>query len=241
MRVMCRKIIYVIGLVLCSKVFALSQSFISSYSLSFGPSFPVGAFSISNLQKKERGLAEPGFYINATFNHNLKGKPYGYTAGLKFASFRRDGEELIDYHVPREAQYMFKIKMGRYNMVSVHGGFFYNLLSQKKVNVRILGHVGLNRVSYADHLFETSDSPVITDAENADAVLSLLYGADVIFTYPLNEKLRFGFNLGFFAGHAKYYAEWRVGIPSNMYYGNNTIKQPIAAINSGLVMSFKVN
>lgn len=111
----------------------------NNLTFSLGPSFPVGVFSIYDFQKKERGLAEPGFYINAAFNHNLKGKPYGYTAGLKFASFTRDGEVLIDSHVPEEGQYLFKIKMGKYNMADVHGGFFYDLLSKKKINVRILG------------------------------------------------------------------------------------------------------
>lgn len=103
------------------------------------------------------------------------------------------------------------------------------------------GHVGLNRVSYANHLFQTSDAPILTDAERADAVLSLFYGTDLDFSYPLSDKLRLGFNIGFFAGRATYYTEWSVGIPGDMAYGKETEKQQIAAINTGLVISYKVN
>ncbi|MBX2894031.1 MAG: hypothetical protein KF763_01220 [Cyclobacteriaceae bacterium] len=114
------------------------------------------------------------------------------------------------------------------------------MVGKKKVNVRLSGHVGLNRVSYADHLFATKHTPVLTDAQSADATLSLLYGTGVILTYPLNEKLRLGLNVGFFAGRATYKTTWKFGIPSNMASGPETVKQPIAAINSGLVISYEL-
>ncbi|MBX2894032.1 MAG: hypothetical protein KF763_01225 [Cyclobacteriaceae bacterium] len=117
-----RRIISLIGLVLCIKVSALSQSFIFDYTLKFGPAFPIGEFSNYDFQKGERGLAQPGFYIDASFVHNLKNKPFGYQAGFRFSSFSRDGEELFDTHVPEEGQYLFTVKMGKYNMAGVYGG-----------------------------------------------------------------------------------------------------------------------
>ncbi|GIL21538.1 MAG: hypothetical protein BroJett042_00510 [Bacteroidota bacterium] len=79
----------------------------NNLTFSLGPSFPTGKFSNYDFQKGERGSAQPGVCVDASFTHNLNNTPFGYQAGFRFSSFSRDGEELFDTHVPEEGQYDF--------------------------------------------------------------------------------------------------------------------------------------
>lgn len=239
-KVMSKKIITLVGLVMLIGVPGLSQSFISDFSFRAGPSFPVGAFSTYDFQKKERGSAEPGFFVEATFRHNFKDKNYGYLAGLSFTSFARAGEELFDTHVPDWGQYMFTVEMGKYNVAGIYGGVFHDFSIQKKVNLQLSASINLNSMSYAYHSFFTSGQPVFKDEERGKPVLVLLYETDATLTYPLSTRINVGLNVGLFVGRARYHTEWTVGNPGNFYSGNETFNQEIAAVNTGLVIAYKL-
>lgn len=111
-------------------------------TVSFGPSFPVGAFASKNGNELSSGLANAGELAALDWWQPISKSPFGMIASIRFAMNGVDSKATLEPLEESEPTYQWSMKKSHWSSGAILVGGYYQLPLTRRLDLRVNLEVG---------------------------------------------------------------------------------------------------